>query len=270
MRLQSRVESGCRVALSYLARLQVRASVWGSSARLRRLLNTRVLLDNSILRLGVLHRTVAVSLGEFQFGNSRHEVTIPHLTHDNFRAHERWLSEQQKFLPSIAHLGEAGLLDLFTSAELQRETWQHKPSKYTGDPYGSSLFASNWVGVLPSPVRRSVSRIMSDYDWTTEEQRDFFRTIRDAEFIELSRYIGEKHISDAFHIWSAHKIDCHTFLTVDKKLINVVQTLKGQGKINWLRTQVQCPKEFAGLIGSRPVNIDHLLFSDPLLPILRK
>ncbi len=240
-----------------LGKISLKTSLIGAKVKLNQRGPVKILLDNSVVRLGVTHTTILHS-HEVKFGPTVSTIQIPYRVVVKLDEKDHRLSSEQRFLPGLARLGAEKKLEFFTSSELQRERFCHPGYKYTGTLSGTSWFAADWVKHVEVPARRQFSRVMTSYDFTTEGQRDFILSISDPEFVYLKKLFQEKHCADAFHFWTACKSGCDIFLTVDGKLVRIFETLRKQNKLKAYSARVLLPSSLAREISLRPIDLKHL------------
>jgi hypothetical protein len=255
--LSNRFEAAAKRSAVWLGKTALSASIIAARAVLNNRDPIKILLDNSVVRLGVTHTTILHS-HELKFGPTVSTVEIPYRAVVKLKDKDRKLSAEQKFLPGLAKLGVEKRLEFFTSSELQRERFCHQLYKYSGTSLGTSWFATDWVKHVEAPAFRQFSKIMTRYDFTTDEQRDFILSISDTEFVYLKKLFQEKHCADAFHFWTACRSGCDVFLTVDGRLVRMFETLRKQNKLSSFSTRILLPSSLAKEIKLMPIDLKHL------------
>src|SRR5690606_34547538 len=130
-------------------------------------------------------------------------------------------------LATVTELARAGCLRLFPSFELgmERMSQAGQDAGYVG----LDLLEDIEIGSVRSPVGRTVvfSAFEPGVALTKDEQMDFFRSICDHRFREIAGAVGDAHVDDAFHLWSAEVADLDSFLTMDRRFLNAI---KQQGR----------------------------------------
>jgi len=108
----------------------------------------------------------------------------------------------------------------------------------------------------PCPVKRSVTFAASgSVGITEEEQMEFFRSIRHPRFQQIRIAIGDAHVDDAYHLWTAEEAALDAFLTMDRRFWNVAK--HGFRALD-STVLVMTPKELGEHLGLQPVDIERL------------
>jgi len=106
------------------------------------------------------------------------------------------------------------------------------------------------------PVERSVTFAASgSVGVTEEEQMEFFRSIRHPRFLQIRLAVGDAHVDDAYHLWTAEEAALDAFLTMDRRFWNVV---KHELKAINSTVLVMTPKELGEHLFLQPVEIERL------------
>jgi hypothetical protein len=209
----------------WAARNIVRLAAVPGTLRLKRDKPLRVLIDNSVLRLGLTHTNAWISTGTKLWGGS-----IPVETGYRARVARSYppsqaaLYEQEvPFFAPLAHLAGLNYIRLFTSKHLQIERFR-QPS-YNRFRYGLNVWTKVHLGLLPSiPSSNAISYdIMAGWSNANAQAKILLREA-DPGFLDLIRHVDQKHILDFYHLWAAKHGNCPVFLTCDKKLLRVVPT----------------------------------------------
>ena len=90
---------------------------------------------------------------------------------------------------------------------------------------------------------------------TREEQMELFRSIQHPRFLEIKQAVGEAHIGDVYHLWTAEVASLDVFLTVDRRFRNAVDSQKA--RIN-SPVLTMTPKELCDNLGLAPTDIEKL------------
>ena len=233
----------------------------------------KVLIDNSVLGHASTHETVGiVQKTDWPPGGEPGEVTVAYRT---AREYDDEMYENIRYLPGIAHLARAGLLDLRTSFELLSER-QHQPiGRFSGektwfsyclfdgitfesvDGYDAPDFDLDYFRKNPTVNKVICS---SDIDplgmYPNNKKNQLARVSRSTDFlyVELAKLLSGKNNLDAWHIRTAEVHGLFCFLTVDFKLQRVVEQNKRKEPIASLRTKVMTPSEFGRYLGVSPIN----------------
>lgn len=137
------------------------------------------------------------------------------------------LSAEAEVLPKLAELGKKGFVRYLIQAETLFESWgiPNLDSK-SGPFYGAP------IEHVEAPVQYERVMIGGHQD-PKEMQFDFLSRLRNKRFKQLQKITGayqgpgklnRNQLLDAFHIWCAEHNDCEFFLTLDFRLIKVVDT----------------------------------------------
>ena len=106
------------------------------------------------------------------------------------------------------------------------------------------------------PIERSiVIGAGADTGITKDEQMAFFRSIQHPRFLQIRKAVGDAHVDDAFHLWSAEYNVLDAFLTLDERFRRAVFTKRKQ-----IRSSVVVvnPRESCEKIGLPPLDINQL------------
>lgn len=135
------------------------------------------------------------------------------------------LKTEAGLLPRLAELGKLGTIEYVINVETEQEGWglPNMDSK-TGRFYGTQIKA------VESPLK--YSRIVAGgATKPRERQYNFLCSIKHKRFIELQKMTGayqgkeplnHNQLLDAFHLWCAEHNACDFFLTLDFKLIKLL------------------------------------------------
>ena len=112
------------------------------------------------------------------------------------------------------------------------------------------------VKSVQSPVTRTI--IFGGFKSigvTEEEQMEFFRSIQNPRFLEIANAVGEKHIDDAYHLWTAEEAGLDAFLTMDRKFWSITNQTR---RITVSRVPVLTPKQLCQQMQLEPTDIEKL------------
>jgi len=139
------------------------------------------------------------------------------------------IKTEAELLPTLAEFGKQGTVRYFIHTETVFESWglPKMRGNTTGRFYGAPIESA------ASPVQ--YSRVMIGYytQDPKEMQFDFLSGLNYKRFNELQRMTGayqgpgkldQNQLLDAFNIWCAEHNGCDFFLTLDFKLIRVVES----------------------------------------------
>lgn len=167
-------------------------------------------------------RQVVIDLGEIKTEMTVHDFRY---VNPNSRIKNNdVLKAEASLLEQIASLVKAGRVNAVTNFETHIETWNlPKMDSASGKFYGAR--------VKPIPAPFKYSRIIGgEYP-----QGEFLERLNHPRFLELQKltgaYQGEKprnqnQLMDAFQLWCAEHGNCEYFLTLDFKLIKMVEANK--------------------------------------------
>ena len=242
----------------------------------RRLTTTgaiKVLVDNSVLGNANTHETVEIAQKiNWPPGGQPGEVPVSYRTP---REYDDGMYEHICYLPGIAHLARAGLLELKTSCELLNER-EHQPigrflGKRTVFSYDifDGIKLESVDGYIPFAVDPSyfcenstINKVINSTDIdplglhpnNKEKQIERIAQSTDSLYTELAKILPKKSNLDAWHIRTAERYGLFCFLTVDFKLQRDVDQNKNKEPIASLRTKVMTPMAFGKYVGVSPVN----------------
>ena len=103
-----------------------------------------------------------------------------------------------------------------------------------------------WLRDIDEPTINRILKYREKLD-LTEFEVESLRTIERYKFI-CSRFRSSENLPDAFHLWTAERNHMDVFLTLEKRLPNLVKQIKGE-KNNRITTEVLRPIEFLCWMG---------------------
>jgi len=228
----------------------------------------RVLVDNSVLAHAVTHETKWIATGEADWGNQIRgtgyaaRVPVHSSTNDTF------IHRQIVYLVGLASLAEAGLVNLYQSAELESERSRQPIGLYRGYSYlDLSLFRNTNIPNVDGHVEEVIMGWpqKTSADWA-REQRERLASSPDALHHSLHKLLREqnpnKSDQDAWHIRTAERHNMFCFLTMDRKLLASCKSLSRKEPLRSLATKVLSPAEFGTIFGILPVPPRLLSYSD--------
>ena len=130
--------------------------------------------------------------------------------------------KQLDSLPCVAEFARSGSIQLYTTIELELESWglKDKTGRNAAKSDGFDLFAGLTFKKVSCPVERPLIWSFRR-SATYETKQAFLQGIRHPRFVELRAAVPEKHMGDAFHVWSAENAGLDCFLTCDGRFVNV-------------------------------------------------
>jgi len=187
---------------------------------------------------------------------------------------KKWLREQTECIPTIARLAREGALALHTYDELTLEAWRSSES-FPAFPFGDLFQGVNFNDV-PAAIRRSLffqgdakahatGAALSDFAKFLLELEDPAKLVQVPalrsrltpfersnlksldRFKELCRPLAEKHLRDAFHLWTGEVNGLSYFLTLDRKFVRAA----AQNKEDALPCQPIAPSDLLDTLGVR-------------------
>lgn len=241
-----------------LARLRLDLATHKAGRKLKREAPLRILVDNSVLGLGVTHETKWISTGVTMWGDqsidSGYAARVP--VHSKGNKSNQF--ENIVYLTGIAHLARKGMLGLYLSAELHDEQFRHPNGRFYG--YGMfdySLFSGIEMESVDGWVFPHLGPSWMNLPSAAEQQRQRLATSGDQLFhalhARLREQLGPKCDQDAWHVRTAERHGMFCFLTMDHKLSLAVRRLGSKEPIKSLQTRIMSPAELGRHLGIRPV-----------------
>jgi len=162
------------------------------------------------------------------WGGPIHDVTVHDFieVNPNDTITNQELKSEVQLLPELAELGKSGKVQYAIQMETLLESWgipnmDSSSGRFYGVPYET----------VEAPIKYG-RVVFSGFGDSQKMQYEFLCGIRSPRFLELQKmtgaYQGEGRINrnqllDAFHLWCAEYNECDYFLTLDFKLIRVLQ-----------------------------------------------
>lgn len=216
----------------------------------------KVLVDTNIEINAITHKTVLLPQ-VIKWGPHTQTIEVAQRAYFPPGDDERFRSEQLPFLATLCNLAKEEKLEFFTSHEILMEKVRQK-GRCEGY-FGINLFQDVPVKSVPCPIQRTiVFGISGGHGLTEKEQMEFFRSIKHSRFLQIRKAVGEAHIDDAFHFWTAEAALLDAFLTLDRRFWRVVNQKK---KIINSSVLVLTPKELCERLDAHPTDIEKLAAS---------
>jgi hypothetical protein len=213
----------------------------------------KILIDRNIERLSVTHLTELMRR-TVKWGPCTSNIDVAQRAYRPPRDDEKFFREELPYFASLCNSARESKVEFFTSFELLMEASRQKgPSQ---GHLGTDLLQGIPMKRVQCPVQRSVMfGGTASFGITETEQMEFFRSLRHPRFLEIAKAIGDAHIDDAFHLWTAEEASLDVFLTLDKRFRNVVH-----GQMQNVRSSVlvSTPKELSERLGLKPTDIERL------------
>lgn len=162
------------------------------------------------------------------WGGQTHNVTVHDLIdiNPNDTITNPELRNETHLLPELAELGKSGKVQYAIQMETLLESWGiPNMDTSTGRFYGAPC------ELVEAPIKYG-RVVFSGFGNPQNTQFEFLCSIRSPRFLELQKmtgaYQGEgmtnrNQLLDAFHLWCAEHNKCDYFLTLDFKLIKVLE-----------------------------------------------
>ena len=152
----------------------------------------RILVDNTVLYHAVTHETGWVSTGKSRWGP--HEIDTGYAARIPVHPPDVQSREYQNvcFLPGLAHLVRAGLVTIYTSAELQDEQFRQPSGRYRGYGYfDHSLFGDLNIESIDGHELGTMGPSYLNLPSTEDQQRArILQHRQDERFDALARCLG--------------------------------------------------------------------------------
>jgi hypothetical protein len=214
----------------------------------------KILIDRNIERNAITHKTVMVSK-QISWGGRVVEIPVAQRMPFPPRDKEKFRIEQLPYLAAACIAAKEKKLIFHRSFELNMERVRQKGPD---DGYlGFDLLRGVEVKPVGSPAARTiiVDPSRGHNGFTEDEQMAFFRGIAEPRFLRIRKLVGEAHIDDAFHLWTAEGGKLDAFLTMDQTFWRVVNQ-----KAHLIRSSVAVltPKELCEKFDLQPRHLDEL------------
>jgi len=218
----------------------------------------KILVDRNVERIARTHRTTAKDR-KVTWGNADGSSAMAFDSYEMVRVRvtrppsQNATDEQIPYLATVAQLARTGGLNLFTSWELNAERMRQP-----GDNAGwldVSLFDGVTIDWVDSPVIRS-----GIVTFAAEEETAFFQSIRHPRFETLRKRIGEAHIADIFHLWTAEVAGLDIFMTMERRFFNAVENERDKLE---LKVKVSNPQQICEMLKAGPTDVDALVAAKP-------
>lgn len=215
----------------------------------------RVYVDTCVLKFSAteLHR-FRPRLQTLEWGGHRMQVTVhdPVTINRNDRLAPGDLLEQTKLLQQLAELGKAGRVTFVQSLETIVESWGIPHM----DSAGGRFYGAPIEQIAP-PI--AYGRVIAGWRplGVTDWQYDFLSRVSHPRFTELQKITGayqgqrplhRNQLIDAFALWCAEHAGCDYFLTLDFKLIRVIEKSKKKSLV-----QVVRPSDLLARVQALPI-----------------
>lgn len=230
-----------------------------------------MLVDNTIYYHAVTHETAWISTGTVMWGGKHptetgYSARIPVHYDDK----EKKIYRDITFIAGLVHLHHSGSLQLFDSAELDDERFRQpqgrfgsygyfdhtllKPSELPSvDGHSFPTLGPSWMD-LPSPAKQ-------------QQQRLAVYAARDERYRAFVKRLGDKHSQDAWHLRTGELHDCSFFLTMDYKLIRMIERLSKTAPFDKLACQPVSPEQLGARLGLVPLSPRIFSFTDASYPV---
>lgn len=196
---------------------------------------TKVYIDTNIFKFSAteLRRLVAKDVEPLQWGDltidSSPVYEILSINPNDNIKNNKVLKHEASLLQSIADLAKSNAIHLVIQHETLLESWgipdmDSQSGRFYGAPYE----------IVEAPVEYSRAILGSNID-SKAEQYKFLSNIKHNRFFELQKATGayqgerksnENQLIDAWNIWCAEHSQCQFLLTMDFKLIRMINANK--------------------------------------------
>lgn len=188
----------------------------------------RVFVDTNVLKFSATElQRLRPRRQTIRWGHIQQEVTVYDqiVVNPNDKIKNSDLKREAEQLPALAELGKSLRVEYVMQVEAEFESWGlRNMDSATGRFYGAPI--TN----VEAPVWYGRTMIGAGID-AKKEQLRFLLSLKNRRFLELQKITGayqgrrktnRNQLLDAFHIWCAEHNKCDYFLTLDFKLIRLV------------------------------------------------
>ncbi|WGO84367.1 hypothetical protein [Arsenophonus apicola] len=200
-----------------------------------------VLVDNTVLAHATTHKTAWVSMGQKLWG--KHSIETGYLARIPVHPVNTKVREYDEivYLPGLIFLQKAGLLTLYSSAELYNEQFYQPLGRFRRCGYFDYNLFENVL--LESIDGNMFSCLGSSWMRPPDPREQLHQLLKkmeaeDPEYASLVAVLGKKNSQDAWHIRTAEKYNLFCFLTMDFKLIKTLNAQRNSPRIRALKTSV--------------------------------
>jgi len=213
----------------------------------------RVYIDTNILKFSAsaLERFVPRTQ-KINWGGHIEEVVVHDIKiiNPNDKIADQELRSEVDLLPQVAKLGKANRLRFQIQVETKFESWGlRNMDSQTGEFYGAE------IETIEAPIQ--YGRVMFGFGMDSERmQYEFLARQSHPRFKELQRATGafqgnnplnKNQLLDALHFWCAEYNGCEYFLTLDFKLVRMLNSAHGRKASNTIAvTASQLLQKVAG------------------------
>lgn len=213
----------------------------------------KVLIDRNLEIFAITHKTV-LAPQSVKWGDRDHIIEVAQRISSPPRSDEGFRRDQLPWLATVCNLAKQRRLEFFTSFEIRMEKMRQKGRD---EGYlGINLFRDVPIKSIRSPVQRSILLTgIGSIGIAKKKQEEFFGSIQDQRFLQIRRAIGDGHIDDAYHLWTAEKAGLDVFLTMDQRFWRVIRQ---KNKIIKSSVRVLTPKELGEHLDAEPSDLEKL------------
>lgn len=219
----------------------------------------KILIDRNIAINSITHKTVLVPQ-TINWGDIQQTIEVAQRKHFPPRKDEKFRLEQLPYLATLCLLAKQGKIDFLSAFELLMENMRQKGRD---EGYlGLNLLRGVKIGSVKSPIDRNIiiNSFAENFGTTESEQMAFFSSITHHRFLKIRQLVGDKHMDDAFHLWTAEENDLNGFLTMDHKFWKVVNQKKRKIEP---KAAVFTPLELCKILKAQPTDIEKLAAENP-------
>ncbi|WP_188819618.1 hypothetical protein [Novosphingobium indicum] len=218
-----------------------------------------LLIDSNVHSHTITHETGWVVTGESRFGSAvrgtGYAARIP--VYPKGSKSETY--EDVCYLAAIAQLAKVERAKLWTSHHLILERDPHPRARYADVGwFDFNLFGRNELPSIDGdPYDKILSVPFSPQAWTAPALKDVLQQSQDELYLALLKVMGPTNSQDAWHIRTAEVHGLYSFLTMDKKLLNIVHSQRDRPVMKNLKTKVMSPKMLGKELGLKPIELRH-------------
>ncbi|MGA2725713.1 MAG: hypothetical protein ABSG79_25300 [Bryobacteraceae bacterium] len=211
----------------------------------------KVLVDRCTERLAVTHVTKMLPQ-TLTWGNRTQVIDVAQRVYRPPREDETFYREQIPYLASLCNSAKEANLNFFTSSELFIEEIRQHTCHQEG-LLGIDLLKDVSIQTVQCPVQRGKGALI--FNATREDQIAFFQSIQHPRYLAIIKTVGDAHLGDAFHLWTAEEASLDVFLTMDKRFWNLAYNQRHNLKS---AVSVVTPKQLCDDLGLPPTDIKKL------------
>jgi hypothetical protein len=206
-----------------------------------RMPSPRVFIDTNVLKFSATELTrLRPRVARDNWGGKEIEIVVHDIVsvNPNDLITNASLKSEADLLPQLAELGTRGSVKYFMHFETKMESWGLRNMDSAGGPfYGAP------IELVEGPFK--YGRIVGGGGVKPRQRQfQFLKSLRYPRFTELQRLTGayqgkldpnRNQLLDAFHLWCAEHAQVDYFLTLDFKLIDVMNRSRSRYSVRLVR-----------------------------------